>query len=245
MEENDEDEGGGHDSGERWLVSYADFITLLFALFVLMYAISNQEGSRRHVILEAMVSELGARPHRGGLRPDAGGAQGNKPMAEQAVTVRELGMVMEHLQQAVAKFPNSGVTVTMDPRGLVVSLSAARFFASGDDEISPNQLPVLAVIVHMISQLPNIMEVDGFTDPVPIHTARFPDNWELSAARAATVLRYIIANSPIDAEHLTIAGYGPYRPVGDNSTEDGRALNRRVELVIKPMENKSEARPSQ
>jgi len=190
------------------------------------------------VILEAMVSELGARPHRGGLRPDAG-MSGIKPSADQIVTVRDLAMVMEHLQKAIAKFPNSGVTVTMDPRGLVVSLSAARFFASGDDQISAGQIPVLAVIVEMISQLPNLMEIDGFTDRVPIHNDRFRDNWELSAARAATVLRYLIANSPIDPEHLAIAGYGPYRPVGDNETETGRALNRRVEINIRPAEKKA------
>jgi len=234
----DQDEQAPHENHDRWLVSYADFITLLFALFVLLYAISNQAGARRAVILEAMVSELGARPHRGGLRPDAG-MSGNKPSADQIVTVRDLGMVMEHLQKAIAKFPNSGVTVTMDPRGLVVSLSAARFFASGDDQISAGQIPVLAVIVEMISQLPNQMEIDGFTDRVPIHNDRFRDNWELSAARAATVLRYLIANSPIDPEHLAIAGYGPYRPVGDNETETGRALNRRVEIIIRPPEKKA------
>ena len=91
----------------------------------------------------------------------------------------------------------------------------------------------------MISQLPNLMEIDGFTDRVPIHNDRFRDNWELSAARAATVLRYLIANSPIDPEHLAIAGYGPYRPVGDNETETGRALNRRVEIIIRPPEKKA------
>ncbi len=234
----DHDEQAPHENHDRWLVSYADFITLLFAVFVLLYAISNQAGSRRQVILESMVSELGARPHRGGLRPDAG-MSGNKPSADQIVTVRELGVVMEHLQKAIAKFPNSGVTVTMDPRGLVVSLSAARFFASGDDQISAGQLPVLATIVEMISRLPNQMEIDGFTDRVPIHNDRFRDNWELSAARAATVLRYLLADSPIDPEHLAIAGYGPYRPVGDNGTETGRALNRRVEIIIKPPETKA------
>jgi len=234
----DQDEQAPHENHDRWLVSYADFITLLFAVFVLLYAISNQAGSRRKVILDSMVSELGARPHRGGLRPDAG-MSGNKPSADQIVTVRELGVVMEHLQKAIAKFPNSGVTVTMDPRGLVVSLSAARFFASGDDQISAGQLPVLATIVEMISRLPNQMEIDGFTDRVPIHNDRFRDNWELSAARAATVLRYLVADSPIDPEHLAIAGYGPYRPVGDNGTETGRALNRRVEIIIKPPETKA------
>src|SRR5271157_3996453 len=122
MEEHDEEQGA-HENSERWLVSFADFMTLLFALFVLMYSISNQPGSRRQVVLESMVSELGARPHTGGLRPEAA-MSGNRPTAEQVVTVRELGMVMEHLQKAVAKFSNSGVSVKMDPRGLIVSLSA-------------------------------------------------------------------------------------------------------------------------
>jgi chemotaxis protein MotB len=234
MEHDDDEGGGGHGGDERWLISYADFITLLFALFVVLYAISNQAGSRKQVIMEAMVSELGARPHRGGMRPDSGMSGGGKPLAEQAVTVRELGMVMEHLKKAVAKFPNAGVNVTMDPRGLVISLQAARFFASGDDEIAASQLPVLRVVVEMISKLPNSMEIDGFTDSNPIHNARFRDNWDLSAARASAVLRYLIANSEIPPEHLEIAGYGPYHAVRDNSTEDGRAANRRVEMVIKP-----------
>jgi chemotaxis protein MotB len=182
------------------------------------------------------VSALGARPHRGGIRPDASAGGGTKPGADAVVTVRELGMVMEHLQRAVAKFPNSGVTVNMDPRGLVVSLAAARFFASGDADISQNQLPVLDVVIQMISKLPNTMEIDGFTDSVPIHNEHFRDNWELSSARAGSVLRYMLTNSQLPPDHLAIAGYGPYKPVGDNNTDDGRALNRRVEIVIKPME---------
>lgn len=235
----DEHEDGeeARENNERWLVSYADFITLLFALFVLMYAISNEAGQRRSVIMEAMVSALGARPHRGGLRPDAG-VSGNRPSTDQLITLRELGLVMEQVKKAVSKFPNSGVTVTLDRRGLVLSLAAARFFASGDAEISPNQLPVLEQVVRTIEWLPNSMEIDGFTDVLPIHNQRFRDNWELSAARSGSVLRYVLAHSSLSPDHLAIAGYGPYRPVADNGTEDGRALNRRVEIIIKPMEKR-------
>jgi chemotaxis protein MotB len=222
-----------HENTDRWLISYADFITLLFALFVLLYAISNQAGDRRNAIFDAMVSELGVRPHLGGVRPDLG-ESGRKPNADQLVAMPELEVVMRRVQKAIARFPNSGVGVTIDERGLVVSLAAAKFFDSGDAEISRHQLPVLAEVIRTVDRLPNQMEIDGFTDFVPIHNDRFRDNWELSAARAGSVLRYVLAHSSIQPDHLAIAGYGPYRPVADNNTEQGRALNRRVEIVVKP-----------
>jgi chemotaxis protein MotB len=91
-------------------------------------------------------------------------------------------------------------------------------------------------VVKVISTLPNDLEIDGFTDSNPIATERFHDNWELSAARSASVLRYIVANSSIPEDRMTVAGYGPYHPIGDNTTDEGRARNRRVEIVVKPME---------
>jgi chemotaxis protein MotB len=234
MEEHDE--GGGHDSSERWLVSYADFITLLFALFVLLYALSMSSSQQVNRSWTAMATAVGARPHMGGMRPGLGDTAVSGPDLMAIGQKHQLLTIGKSIQKTLQKYPDSGITIRTDTRGMVVSLSAAKFFASGDADINPAQLPALNALIATIEHLPNNMEIDGFTDSVPIATDRFHDNWELSAARAASVLRYVVANSPIEADRLDIAGYGPYRAVGDNSTEEGRALNRRVEIIIKPME---------
>jgi chemotaxis protein MotB len=96
---------------------------------------------------------------------------------------------------------------------------------------------VLAAVIKTIMPLDNPLEIDGFTDSVPIESGVFRDNWELSAARAAVVLRYALAHSSINPDRFSIAGYGPYRSIGDNSTEEGRAINRRVEIVVKAVVN--------
>ena len=127
----------------------------------------------------------------------------------------------------------------IDERGLVISLSAAKFFASGEAEIAPSQLPVLDAVIKTIAPLANQIEIDGFTDSMPIQSGAFRDNWELSSARAAVVLRHALSHSSVVPDRFAIAGYGPYRMVGDNSTEQGRALNRRVEIVVKPVIPKS------
>jgi chemotaxis protein MotB len=232
-----EEEGGGHESSERWLVSYADFITLLFALFVLMYAMSMQSSDKVNRAWTAMATGVGVRPHRGGMRPELGEtAHGGSAMTE--MSRRSLTDLRENMTTAMRKFQDSGVSTRMDRRGLVVSLAAARFFASGDADIAPAQIPVLAAVASQLNGRPNPMEIDGFTDPIPIHDSRFRDNWELSTARAATVLRYLIAHTWLPSDHLALAGYGPYRPISENATEAGRSLNRRVEIVVRPLETK-------
>jgi chemotaxis protein MotB len=230
----EEHESAGHESSERWLVSYADFITLLFALFVLMYALSNSNHVDQTRAMNAVARAVGVHPERGGLRPDLGDS-GHNTVDE----IEHLEAVQEQMVIALQNYPNSGITMKIDERGLVLSLSAAKFFASGDAEIAPSQLPVLDAVIKTISPLENQLEIDGFTDSVPIQSGAFRDNWELSAARAAGVLRYALAHSSITPERFSIAGYGPNRAIGDNSTEQGRALNRRVEIVVKPVVQKS------
>jgi chemotaxis protein MotB len=221
--------GGGHDSSERWLVSYADFITLLFALFVLLYALSNSNHVDQTRAMDSVQRAVGVHPERGGMRPDLGDS-GHGSIDE----IERLEAVQEQVGIALKHYPNSGISMKLDERGLVISLSAAKFFASGAAEISPTQQPALDAVIQMLVALPNRLEVDGFTDSIPIQDGGvFRDNWELSASRAANVLRYVLAHSAIPPERLTLAGYGPYRAIADNSTEDGRALNRRVEIVVK------------
>jgi chemotaxis protein MotB len=232
MEENEEDRA--EESADRWLVSYADFITLMFALFVLLYALSMESTDTVNRAWRAMATGVGVRPHRGGVRPEVG-ESGHGADIGGGMIHRQLDQALQTLKRTLQNFYNPGVILKMDSRGLIISLSAARFFASGDAEVTQSQLPVLDAVVGALSTMPNHMEVDGFTDTVPIHNSRFTDNWELSAARAATVLRYMLTHSRVDPEHLTLAGYGPYGAVADNSSEAGRALNRRVEIIVRPM----------
>jgi chemotaxis protein MotB len=229
-----EEEAGGNESADRWLVSYADFITLMFALFVILYALSMESSDTVNRDWRAMATGVGVRPHRGGIRPELG-ESGHGVDIGGGMIHRELDQTLQALKRILQNYQNSGVSLKMDNRGLVISLSAARFFASGDADVTPSQFPVLAAVVDTLSELHNRMEIDGFTDPVPIHNSHFTDNWELSTARAATVLRYMLAHTTLDPEHLTLAGYGPYNAVADNSTEAGRALNRRVEIIVRPL----------
>jgi len=220
---------------ERWLVSYADFITLLFALFVLLYALSNSSKAKEAAGMNSVAKAVGKRPNygSGGSRPGMGASLGKLAGADQ------LAAAKAQVEAAVKQYANSGLSMTIDSRGLVISLSAAKFFASGEDQITAVQLPVLEALVKTMESLPNTFQIDGFTDSVPIVNARFRDNWDLSAARASSVLRYTLSHSSISPDHLAIAGYGPYHAVNDNSTEDGRALNRRVEVIVKPEEPKT------
>lgn|SRR5579863_714044 len=166
-----EEGGGGHDSSERWLVSYADFITLLFALFVLMYAMSMQSSDQVNRAWTAAATGVGVRPHRGGTRPELGEAARASGSAMTEMTRRMmaetsrkgLANLGDNLSTALLTFQDSGVSVRLDNRGLVISLSAARFFASGDAEINPVQLPVLAAVAKELSGKPNPLEIDGFT----------------------------------------------------------------------------------
>jgi chemotaxis protein MotB len=226
--------GGGHESSERWLVSYADFITLLFALFVLLYALSNSNHVDQTRAMDSVKRAVGVHPERGGMRPDLGDS-GHSTIDE----IEHLEAVQEQVTIALQNYPNSGVTMKIDDRGLVISLSAAKFFGSGEAGIASSQLPVLDAVIKTITPMGNPLEIDGFTDSVPIQSGAFRDNWELSAARAAEVLRYSLAHSNMNPDRFAIAGYGPYRTIGDNATEEGRALNRRVEIVVKPLGPKS------
>jgi chemotaxis protein MotB len=216
---------------ERWLVSYADFITLLFALFVLLYALSNSSKAKAAAGMNSVAKAVGMRPSYG-----AGGSRPGMAQSPQVhrIASPQLTAIKAKVTEAVKNYPNSGLSMTIDSRGLVISLSSTKFFASGEDEITPTQLPVLDALIKTIAELPNSFQIEGFTDSMPIVTARFRDNWDLSAARASTVLRYTLSHSTISPDHLAIAGYGPYHPVGDNATEEGRALNRRVEVIVKP-----------
>jgi chemotaxis protein MotB len=240
-----------HENHERWLVSYADFITLLFAFFVVMFASSQTDKSKAKAVSEAVEKAL-SEGHSvsmppavarvlGGTVDDIG--QGNAQMRgpggakkstqEDQPEVMELSVSLKTLSGELEEEIKLGkVEVSMTPRGIVVSLKQAAFFPSGTDAVEVATMPTLEKVAKALKAVSNPVRVEGHTDSKPIHTPRFRSNWDLSAARAIAIMEVLSGRFEIPSQRLAIAGYADTVPVADNDTPEGRARNRRVDLVI-------------
>ena len=247
-----------HVNHERWLVSYADFITLLFAFFVVMFAASNEDKDKAGQVSDAIqvaFSEMAVFTPAGKVFPlyDEGGLPSNSvsvignlhsAFSDTQVMAGSAGSgvgdgeytideVKNLLTSMLGEEVESGkVRLTLDGRGLTVSLAEAGFFAPGSAELQADGLPVVDGIAEKLRQLPYNLRVEGHTDNIPIQTAKYPSNWELSTSRATQVLRYLIGDSGLPPSRLSAVGYGEYRPVASNTTREGRGLNRRVDIVV-------------
>jgi chemotaxis protein MotB len=236
-----------HANHERWLVSYADFITLLFAFFVVMFASSQTDKAKVQQISDSVSEALktggvAATVHEvlGGTVDEKGkgNAQMKGPGGSQAKntpnpTVAELLPSMTFLTKALESEIKAGkIEVHLEPRGLVVRLPQAAFFPSGDDAVDPGTYEALDKVGNTIRELSNPVRLEGHTDSVPIHTARFHSNWELSAARSIVMLDLLANRSRVPRERMAIAGYADTAPVASNDTPEDRAKNRRVDIVI-------------
>jgi len=239
-----------HENHERWLVSYADFITLLFAFFVVLYASSQVDkkkmGQLAGAIQEAF-SEMGVFQGKSIGPPDeSGGSSPSKPQAadELARLVEskaagpemsraDMGTLKRELELALApEIQRKEIALHVGPEGLVVSLREVGFFDSGSATLRKESEAAFARIAELIQQYECNVRVEGHTDDVPIHTAQFASNWELSTARATEVIRKFILQYRFEPQRLSAAGYGEYHPAASNKDEDGRRMNRRIDLVI-------------
>jgi chemotaxis protein MotB len=239
-----------HANHERWLVSYADFITLLFAFFVVMFASSQTDKARAKQISEEVTKAL----DKGGVQAvvhevlggtvdekGSGNAQMKGPGGSQAKTdpnppppaSKELLPKLQYLSEALkAEIKAGKLEIKQEERGLVVSLQQAAFFPSGDDTIDPQTFQAIDKIAAIFRASPNPIRLEGHTDSRPIHTARFHNNWELSAARGIAMLDLMSTKFGIPHERLAVVGYADTIPKASNDTEEGRARNRRVDIVI-------------
>jgi chemotaxis protein MotB len=248
-----------HVNHERWLVSYADFITLLFAFFVVLYS-SAQVDKRRvgqlAMAIQVAFQQMGifdasnTKPQmvntdpmpfsnvqlvENAQRTDALGRLVNSPQGDLTTApARELMLnLRSQLETALAaEIKKKTVTVTPTREGIVVSLKEVGFFDSGSATIRPDAIPTLAHFVGIIQSIPVGMRIEGHTDNIPIHTTRFDSNWELSTARATEMIKLFIAQFKIAPERLSASGYGEYYPLASNDTPEGRAENRRVDVVL-------------
>ena len=236
-------------SHERWLVSYADFITLMFAFFVVLYATATADQKKQAQVSESINSAFHALGIFPSSAPKPAGTP-EPPNAEKpslpvnvsgedvlaAAAVRQdLNRIQGGLTQALSsQIADRTVSIQMGRDGLVISLREAGFFASGSATPKPGTLPVLRKIAASFASTPFDLRIEGHTDNVPIHTSQFDSNWELSTARATSVTRLILEENLLPPERLSAAGYAEFHPAASNETAEGRAQNRRVDLVILP-----------
>lgn len=219
-----------HVNHERWLVSYADFITLLFAFFTTMYAISTVDAQKMSKMVASMQVALkgdAQQPPAPVPLPQNGVPQPIVPRLDNLVVLRQ--QLASRLQRQIA---HGNVEIGVDARGLVVSIREAGSFASGSAELSEGARALLAEIAAPLSELPHPVRIEGHTDDTPIRNPRFRSNWELSTARATQVIAYLQNELGLSAARLSAAGYGEFHPRVPNGSPEARAENRRVDLVI-------------
>jgi chemotaxis protein MotB len=260
--EKHEEEGGS----ERWLVSYADFITLLFAFFTTLYAISTVDAQKMGKMVTSMRASFDSTVFDQGsqtlsLSKGTGGAEASGSVvpshaAPSSVKISEktvkawadmkgdspkpvlfgekaMGRLKRNIETLLGTEVMKGkVRTRLEPRGLIISLGENGVFDSGSDEIKPEGKALLDTIATGLVSLGNYIRIEGHTDNVPISTARFPSNWELSTARATAVVSQLIVKFGLRPELLSTAGYAEYRPTAANDTDEGRARNRRVDIIV-------------
>jgi chemotaxis protein MotB len=230
-----EDDGEEHDNLDRWLVSYADFMTLLFAFFVVMYAISAVNVSKYRVLSESLGSAFGSATEQ---NPGSSKAKSktatNKSNDNTAVRQEQSHMtnVANDILHALSPLIREGkVRVTQTAHGVSIEINASLLFAPGDATLAAESRQALGAIANVLKMQRNDIEIDGYTDDVPISNSAFASNWELSAVRASSVAREFM-NNGVAENRLMVVGNGPNKPIMPNDTVENRARNRRVEVVI-------------
>lgn len=224
------DRDGEEPSGagrERWLITYADLITLLMIFFIVMYSLSARISNDKFDQLASSLSNTlkKSTPKPGEKTPFTSG--------ENPETRKFKSKAKAVMNSVVAdKAVRDAVKVDIDSRGLVISLIDKSFFETGSADIRPGARPVLKKIAANLKAMPNSIRIEGHTDSIPIRTARYPTNWELSSARATSVVRFMSEQAGIPAFRLSSASYGSFKPIASNGTADGRRRNRRVDIVV-------------
>ncbi|MDX1519100.1 MAG: flagellar motor protein MotD [Gammaproteobacteria bacterium] len=268
-----------HDK-ERWLISYADFITLLFAFFVVMYAISTVNNGKYRVMADSIVEAFNdpnktLKPQSTGVfagepttrdiietiesvqtvvnnpsipgeeeeNPDViaepvltGNTESSQPVAEEDLVAVPGDNSIEEIarnitEQVKPQIDEEAVSISHSDDFIEVEINNNVLFPSGSARLNSEALPILISLSEVFKTFNNAIQVEGFTDNEPIRTTAFPSNWELSAARAASVV-HLFMKAGIEPDRMVAVGYGEHRPVASNDTEEGRRRNRRVVIVI-------------
>ncbi len=213
----------------RWLITYADLITLLLAFFIVLYAMNRTQEMKFSQVTQALARQFDSKSIIG-RSPGPSIINGLSGTRQEQASLNHLAQELQHKinQSNLA----SKVSVATTMRGVEVSLNASLLFASGSARIAPQAKNLLFHLGIVLRSVPNDIEVAGYTDSTPIRTSKYPSNWQLSAQRAANVV-YLLAHVPrINPSRLSIAAFGHYHPIASNRTSQGRRQNRRVNILI-------------
>jgi chemotaxis protein MotB len=244
---------------ERWLLTYADMITLLLALFIVLWSISSVNISKFNELKQSLHDALNGKIVTGSAAILTGGPSPLNPLGTQVPTIQPLSLNirasitsaisqaiqkqdqdnLERIQQQIETYAKAhGLTgqlrTSIDERGLVIRILTDKLlFDSGEARMTAASAPLMAHVAHLLTLpgLSNDIRVEGNTDNVPISTSQFHSNWDLSTARATAVLDGLLADG-VQPKRLSVSGYGAERPIASNSTYGGRAVNRRVDIVV-------------
>jgi chemotaxis protein MotB len=222
-----------HDNSDRWLLTYADLITLLLGLFVILYAMSKVDSAKYAKVAQALGGTFGKEEGRSNKQAAKEGVLVGivSPILQKPITERD--DIEEKLHQALYEDLKSNlIDVTQDSRGVIVHITEELLFPSGSATLKNSSLSKLDRLGAMLAVLPNDIRVEGHTDDVPISTSMFPSNWHLSVARAMNTGGYLMGRHGIKPERVAIVGYSQYQPLLPNTSAENMAKNRRVDIVI-------------
>lgn len=237
-----------HENHERWLVSYADFITLLFAFFVVMYSISSVNDGKYKILSESLTGVFNQSDRSiapipvGEERPRTIEPEGSTPSdTEPHASADSLESISNLVQKAFAGLIESDqLTLRGHETWIEIELNSSLLFSSGDAVPNAQAFVIVERLAKILAPFDNPVRVEGFTDNLPIKTLQYPTNWELSSARAASIVRLLVGDG-VNPGRLSVVGYGEHQPIADNTTLEGRARNRRVVLVVsRHLENNRE-----
>lgn len=237
-----------HENHERWIISYADFMTLLFATFVMLYAISSVNTSKYRILQQVFAEAfLGKMVHEdAGLQPQKGGVFDHLPapvpVPQRNISPELQNQIEQHIRQLEKIYDRLTsqfhgliqkdlVHVVRQPNGVVIDINATLLFTSGSAALTPQALTILDQVGKALADVPYTVQVNGFTDNAPIHNGQFDSNWDLSATRAISVVKRFVADG-IAPDRLVGAGYGEYHPVAPNDSPADMARNRRVSIIV-------------
>lgn len=222
---------------ETWLIPYSDLLTLLLALFLVMYAMSSVDQDKFQEMKETLNALFSGGP--GVLVSDQGLSEiDENPFTENPTPnyLNEDRTLREYQQRMEAFLEQEGlghlVTTRVNQAGLLITVQDLAFFDSGKADLRPESLKLLEFLGILLEEINNDVQIGGYTDSLPIHTAQYPSNWHLSTGRALSVLGIFEQNPHLNPGRFSVVGYGEYRPVADNDTSEGRQKNRRVEILV-------------